>query len=197
MLSIVYADRPLRIFLRYSKIVARIALSASEDAGRTLGNVYSAGAAGGIVGTFLTGFYLVPSAGTSQILFVAAAVFGLMAVAYALPVIKGCSASVSPTRAAAAPDKENARLWARSAVALFVAGLAIMSLELAVLRMVSANLGQSLVTWTSIIGVTLAGLSVGSHWVGLAARKSQPTRVLVRKAYTAKAYLALAARNIR
>ncbi len=50
-------------------VVAKMALDHGRAAGRTVGNVYAWGALGSIVGTFLTGFYLVQAMGTVGIIF--------------------------------------------------------------------------------------------------------------------------------
>jgi predicted membrane-bound spermidine synthase len=50
-----------------SPIVASLAVSSSSRTGMTMGNVYAWGALGSIVGTFLTGFYLIDQFGTRAI----------------------------------------------------------------------------------------------------------------------------------
>ncbi|MDD5165497.1 MAG: fused MFS/spermidine synthase [Candidatus Pacebacteria bacterium] len=50
-------------------------------------------------------------------------------------------------------------------VASFLAGFSIMTIELVSSRIVAPLIGNSVFTWTSVIGVTLLGLSVGS-WFG-------------------------------
>lgn len=51
-----------------SPVTASIALTRSRKTGMTVGNVYAWGALGSIVGTFLTGFYLVDVLGTRMII---------------------------------------------------------------------------------------------------------------------------------
>jgi spermidine synthase len=48
---------------------------------------------------------------------------------------------------------------------VFAASFCVMAVELVAGRLVSRQLGSSLYTWTSVIGVVLAGLSAG-NWVG-------------------------------
>lgn len=48
---------------------------------------------------------------------------------------------------------------------VFVSSFCIMVLELVAGRVVSRHLGSSLYTWTSVIGVVLAGIAVG-NWIG-------------------------------
>lgn len=64
-----------------SPLVASMALERSSRLGTTVGNVYAWGAFGSIVGTFLTGFYLIDQFGTRAIIgMTAAALAGLAAI---------------------------------------------------------------------------------------------------------------------
>ena len=63
-----------------SPLVASMALSRSTKTGSTVGNVYAWGAFGSIVGTFLTGFYLIDVWGTRTIIGMTAGMLGLLAV---------------------------------------------------------------------------------------------------------------------
>ena len=59
-----------------------------------------------------------------------------------------------------------------------VSGACIMVLELLAGRVISRHVGQSLYTWTAIIGVVLAGLSVGNFAGGIIADRWPPRRIL-------------------
>ena len=50
--------------------------------------------------------------------------------------------------------------------AVFLASAFVMILELAASRLVARNFGSSLYTWTGIIGVTMAGLTIGNYFGG-------------------------------
>ncbi len=65
-----------------SPVVAKIALDKGLPTGRTVGDIYACGAAGSIIGTFLTGFYLIAVLGTIAIIWTVAAVLLLMAILY-------------------------------------------------------------------------------------------------------------------
>lgn len=62
-----------------SPLVASMALSRSSRLGSTVGNVYAWGALGSIIGTFLTGFYLMDVWGTRTIIGMTAATLGILA----------------------------------------------------------------------------------------------------------------------
>lgn len=66
-----------------SPLVASMALEKSSKTGSTVGNVYAWGALGSIVGTFLTGFYLIDVWGTRSIVGMTAATLAILAVTVA------------------------------------------------------------------------------------------------------------------
>lgn len=63
-----------------SPLVASMALDRSRNTGSTVGNVYAWGALGSIVGTFLTGFYLIDVWGTRSIIGMTAGTLAVLAV---------------------------------------------------------------------------------------------------------------------
>jgi MFS family permease len=63
-----------------SPLVASMALERSSKTGSTVGNVYAWGAFGSIVGTFLTGFYLIDVWGTRSIIGLTAGTLALLAI---------------------------------------------------------------------------------------------------------------------
>ena len=52
---------------------------------------------------------------------------------------------------------------------VFTSNTAIMVLELVASRIMAPSIGSSLYTWTSIIGVILAGISLGNYLSGMVA----------------------------
>lgn len=70
---------PAVILGTISPAAARLALSSGRQVGATLGAVYAAGAAGSILGTFLTGYVLIETFGTKAIIVGIAAGLGLLA----------------------------------------------------------------------------------------------------------------------
>ena len=69
------------------------------------------------------------------------------------------------------------RLWAPTLI-VFVSSACIMVLELVAGRIVAPYVGVSLYTWTSIIGVILAGISLGNYLGGKRADRRASSRLL-------------------
>ena len=78
------------------------------------------------------------------------------------------------------PEWSSRPFWVPQAT-VFVSSFCIMVLELVAGRVVSRHLGSSLYTWTSVIGVVLAGIAVGNYLGGLLAdrRRARPTLSLL------------------
>lgn len=89
-------DWPLRVFSHVSLVflipsallgmisplVAKMALDRGLPTGRTVGDIYAWGAAGSIAGTFLAGFYLIATMGTTAIIWMVSAMLLLMSILY-------------------------------------------------------------------------------------------------------------------
>jgi tetratricopeptide (TPR) repeat protein/MFS family permease len=60
----------------------------------------------------------------------------------------------------------------------FVGGFCVMALEIVAGRLVARYLGVSLYTWTSVIGVVLAGISLGNYAGGRIADRFSPKRAI-------------------
>jgi len=83
--------------------------------------------------------------------------------------------------AAGNPDDSGSSPWSVLLVAnalVFASSACIMILELVAARLVAQNLGASLYTWTSVIGVILAGISIGNFLGGRIADRHVPRRIL-------------------
>jgi MFS family permease len=61
---------------------------------------------------------------------------------------------------------------------VFLSSACIMIIELVASRLIARHLGSSLYTWTSVIGVVLAGITVGNYIGGRIADKYQPRKAL-------------------
>ena len=86
-------------------------------------------------------------------------------------------------QAEGAPDESQDRAGVSQTLLLanalvFASSTCVMVLEIVAARLIAANLGASLYTWTSVIGVILAGISIGNFLGGRIADRHPPMRVL-------------------
>ena len=61
---------------------------------------------------------------------------------------------------------------------VFISSFCIMVIELVAGRIIARFLGSSLYTWTSVIGVVLAGITIGNYTGGRLADRFRPAKVL-------------------
>ncbi len=73
---------PSAILGMISPVVAKFALDQGFQPGRTIGNIYAWGAAGSIVGTFVTGFFLIAHIGTIAIIWAIAGFLAVVGIVY-------------------------------------------------------------------------------------------------------------------
>lgn len=71
------------------------------------------------------------------------------------------------------------RFWMSPHATIFVSSACIMVIELVAGRIIARHVGVSLYTWTAIIGVIMAGISLGNHYGGRIADKTRPRHALV------------------
>lgn len=64
-------------------------------------------------------------------------------------------------------------------VVVFFGSLGIMIIELVASRLVAKYFGNSLYTWTGVIGVVLGGISLGNYLGGRLADRFEPSRVII------------------
>ncbi|MCS7060655.1 MAG: fused MFS/spermidine synthase [Anaerolineae bacterium] len=91
-----------------------------------------------------------------------------------LPPPTGSPSSVAPARVELSRKDW---LWQPSLI-VFISNACIMTIELVAGRLVAPYVGVSLYTWTSIIGVILAGISVGNYIGGRVADRLASRRML-------------------
>jgi spermidine synthase/Tfp pilus assembly protein PilF/MFS family permease len=165
-----------------SPVVARRALDSRLPEGRVFGNLFAWSIAGSIVGTFATGFYLLLHFGATAVVWIGAAVLAAAGAAHLLP-SRRREAPLPPAMIACEETPEpaarpTARAWLMPVAAVFIANGAVMAAEMVAGRMLARHFGQSLYTWTSVIGVVLAGMSLGSYAGGLLADRRPNARLL-------------------
>lgn len=161
-------------------VAARLAMRDEQGAGRAVGTVFAWGVAGSIIGTAATGYYLLYVFSVSMLTLVSGGVLAALGILFALI---GSSGRATQTHAFAheATSKTKpprlAILFAAYAT-VFTSNAAFMTLELAGARIISRQFGSSVYTWTAVIGVFLAGITLGNYIGGrLADRDASRSKV--------------------
>lgn len=172
---------PATLLGTINPLVAKMALNMSETSGRAIGSVFAWSVAGSIVGTFLTGFYLVFALGATQIVLSMSASLAVLGLIYVGSLRWAAYRPMEQEISIANETKPGAvgprALWGPYAT-VFVSNAAFMMLELAGSRLVAHQFGSSLYTWTTLIGVVLAGITLGNYAGGRLADRFASRRLL-------------------
>lgn len=176
-------------------VILREALTVSVGTGRIIGLVYGASALGSVIGTFVAGFALIPNIGTRMIVLLLGTGLGSLAVYYAW-----ASQRKAPAESALLPeskpvyvDQPSYRLSPKvlgALVAVFIGNASFMIYELAAARLATEYLGHTIYTWTSLLGIVLAGIMLGNYLGGRLSDRVEPD-VLLPRFFAASAILAL------
>jgi spermidine synthase/predicted MFS family arabinose efflux permease len=164
-----------------SPLVAKMALDKGHQPGNTIGDIYACGAAGSIAGTFVAGYYLIGILGSIAIVRVVAGVLLLLGISFVLARKKLSDDIIGKTIEKEATRKSTASslmpmTW--FCITVFLSSACIMILEMVASRMAARQLGSSLYTWTSIIGVVLTGITIGNYFGGRLADRFAPRKVV-------------------
>lgn len=131
------------------------------------GYLYGGNIAGGVLGCFLAGFYLLRIHDMATASYVAAAINVIIAL-LALGVARAREYTAKPevTSDAAAPEQGAQAVY----LAIAISGLCALAAEVIWTRLLSLMLGPTVYTFSIILGVFLIGLGIGS---GVGARLAQ------------------------
>ena len=173
-LTVVPANLPVAIFLgTLPPMMTARALQGPATPGTTIGRMSAAGAAGSLVGTLLTGFVLIPALGVRAIHYGTAAVL----LVTGLLLVRQRGASTTTARTPPAETTPPAAALGRYA---FLAGAALLVVEVVAGRIAMLRLGASVYTWTSVIAVVLVGLGLGGLLGARLADRHEPRALLAR-----------------
>lgn len=163
-----------------SPVLARALLAYGRAPGRTAGIVFGLGVLGALVGTFITGYWLVMLMGISKVILLSSGVLsalGGMTLLAALLFDDPRPASAAREAGGAVRSVPQSGLWIPAA-AVFVSNAVFMAIELAAIRIMAREFGTSIYTWTTAIGVVLAAVSAGNFIGGWLADRIAPRRLL-------------------
>jgi len=165
-------------------------LTRKDGVGAASGHVYALGTIGSIAGAFGTTFLLVPALSVERIALAFAGVLVVGALRLGRPTLSwklwGSGRDWSTRASRPVP-----RGPTDAELAVFVSGLVGMGLEILAGRVVGTQFGSSIFTWGSIIGVSMAALSLGYHVGGKRAARRATDERLARLLLGATAYVAV------
>ena len=179
-------------------LAIKLGLPDVSKTGRVAGMVFALSTLGCLLGNYLTGFVLIPAFTINVLVYAAAGT--LLALAVGTFAVLGGNLTPRPPSLGGkgGPEKSDEpqarRLTPptllgkgagglgssfpdirRAYLVVFLASFGGMTLELVASRLIAPTLGQSLFTWTGIIGVMLAGTAFGNFTGGvLADRANRP-----------------------
>ncbi len=154
--------------LLYPQVV-KFRLRSLSETGRVVAGVGMWNAAGSILGTYLTGFVLLQYVSLPVMCWVAA---GCLLVLAGLVFVKLATEGPSAALRSAQGDgslqepSEPSETIKYLPLCVFVTGFVLMSMQILSGRMMAPFLGYSIYTWTSAIGATLLGITLGYHLGG-------------------------------
>ena len=154
-------------------LLTREALRESTSPGRVLGGLAAAGSVGAGVGVFAGGYLLLPRLEVGTVLGVAGLLCSLPALPLAWRARRAAATAPRPAQPVArhptpsqdteaSPAPGGGLTSRRLAWLAALSGFAFLSLEMAAGRIAVLGLGNSLYTWTAVLGVMLVGSAVGA-----------------------------------
>jgi len=174
-----------------SPVVARRVLASGGNTGGGVGSLFAWSIGGSLLGTFLTGYYLLAVLGNREILALSALVLVAVGAAH-IALARRLDAGLPMEAARAEGEPAPAPIPWRAAVVVLLTGVCVMALELAAGRMLGRIYGSSLFVWTNTIGVILAALSLGGVLGGRMADRLGGARATAVSLVVAAALTALA-----
>lgn len=172
------------VFGMISPSIVKWALDRGFATGGTVGALYFWNNLGCILGTFVTGFFLFWKFEVDRILLLVAVGLMIVGIVFLIGGLFSKSRAIGTTPGGtrdAAPTLHRTEPRGRLLVPcflVFLSGFCIMMIEMVASRLVAVHIGQSLFTWTSVIGVILAGISIGNRLGGRLADLYDPKELV-------------------
>jgi predicted membrane-bound spermidine synthase len=161
---------PMFCFGLVGPMVVRLMARKMETLGNVAGTVYFTSTLGGILATFLFGFYWIPEMGLKFCALITALALAALPVIFILK-------SFIPAKSSGfqVPDSgfqvpkpkqlkiQNSKFKTHNSIYLYAAleGATVMAVELMAARMLAPWFGSSLYVWSAVIGITLLSLALG------------------------------------
>ena len=168
---------PMICFGILGPMVVRLMANTDEIGGDSAGTVYFISTIGGIVATFLFGYYMIPVAGLKFSSLITSGTLAVSCIIYVATLLSAKNkvrvSEPEQNTVKNDTDKKSKTIVAvnkdiRSSVYLFaiLEGASVMAIELISSRMLAPYFGSSLFVWSAVIGFTLLGLALGYYFGG-------------------------------
>jgi spermidine synthase len=149
-------------------------LSINAPQNESIGSVYAANTFGGVAGTLLAPYVLMPALGLGKSCWVLAATNALVAMS-AFFLSRDSNAATAPARAAISPQSISEP---RIRLTLFLTGLLGIGYETSGIRVLSQVLKNTVFTYAAVLAVFLVGTAAGAAAYHRWWRKREPRRLL-------------------
>lgn len=182
--SILLIVPPMFCFGLVGPMAVRLMSQKIETIGNAAGTVYFTSTFGGIIATFLFGYYLIPEIGLKLSSFITASALISLPIIYLINQTTGNRQQTATSYQQLAASRQQQitnnrkpssvkRPEIKTSIYFFAAleGATVMAVELSVTRMLAPYFGTSLFVWATVIGVTLLSLALGYFQGGKLADK--------------------------
>lgn len=166
-----------------SPVLTHLLIQISYQPGTSVGIFFAFSLLGSLVGTFLTGYILLAHFSYTTLLVISTLILFFISVAYLIVGISIKPEFKEDITSDAVTFKEKdvlreveAQPFYKLLLLSFWAGAGIMILEIVAGRLLARNFGNSLYTWTTIIGVVLGSLSLGGYIGGYLGQHFNPRK---------------------
>ncbi|MGC8739325.1 MAG: fused MFS/spermidine synthase [Candidatus Hydrogenedens sp.] len=168
-----------------SPVLTHLLIQINSPAGTRIGIFFAFSLLGSLIGTFTTGYILLAHFSYTTLLSISSGILFVISIAYflvgsiSIPILKlDNEPSNNQVKTKDYSQGEDAQPFYKLLLLSFWAGSGIMILEIVAGRLLAQNFGNSLYTWTTIIGVVLGSLSAGGYIGGYLGQHFNPRKVI-------------------
>lgn len=176
---------PFLLLGTISPVLTHLLIQISSKAGTSVGIFFAFSLLGSLTGTFITGYILLAYFSYTTLLTISSTILLFISISYF--VVGGMSKTILKSDKAISNNQigesefsheTNSQPFYKLLLLSFWAGAGIMMLEIVAGRLLARSFGNSLYTWTTIIGVVLGSLSIGGYLGGYLGQHFNPRKML-------------------
>ena len=176
---------PFLLLGTISPVLTHLLIQISSQVGTRVGIFFAFSLLGSLIGTFITGYILLAYFSYTTLLIISSTILFLISIAYFVagniyrPILQSDDETnnqqVEKNKVSWEGDSQP---FYKLLLLSFWAGAGIMILEIVAGRLLAQNFGNSLYTWTTIIGVVLGSLSIGGYLGGYLGQHFNPRKMI-------------------